>query len=155
MFAPLSSVRFSMIAWTSVFSVGNRVLDAQHQNLVEIINQIYAGLSTSEEATLRHARLHALIDAAKGHFESENRILGEILSDAAKTRTAVKTLSKAAIGAHVQSHSKALIQLQSIIQMIEGAGRSEALKYCEELIAWFIDHSVKHDADLKTVFQAM
>lgn len=145
----------SMIEWRDAFSVGNKLLDVQHQQLVEIINQISTGLSASEEATVRQARFRVLLDATEKHFETENRVLAEILAGARRTSSAARILSKTAIETHIQAHSKALTQLRLIVEKIERTCGSEVLGHTEELVAWFVDHSVKHDADLKAVFQAM
>jgi hemerythrin len=123
--------------------------------LVDLINDIDSAVSSAGNQRNLAGLLQSLRAAAVEHIRSENAVLWEISSgtyqpprDQPRTPHFLKAMAEAAFDAHIAEHDVLLGQLDAII-----GGPVDALR--EALKAWFVDHAIKPDAHLKTIFQAM
>jgi hemerythrin-like metal-binding protein len=142
------------LKWIDAFSVGHAVLDAEHRDLIDRINQLCAALDAKEDMTPKHPDLRALTHAVKEHFDHEGAVLNEVVSGTSASVSA-RTLGETAINEHVSAHESAFVDLHAIIGNIERSALDRLPDYCEDLVRWFVDHSIKYDSHLKAVFQAM
>lgn len=145
------------LEWSDAFSVFHPLLDAEHREMVEAIRRIAETSDASDSAGLR-ALLCALKEKTVSHFEHEDAILREIQAFTASARGTQKFLaamSEALIEDHLGGHADAAKILD---EMIRDTLRE---KFCgvdalvDRITHWFVDHAVKHDAHLKTLFQTM
>ncbi len=144
------------LTWSESFAVGHPMLDAQHRRIFESINTICASV-TSKPQHLK-ARVGALRRIAEEHFDCENFILLGIGAEAMSNRHAaagLTAMSQAIIAEHVEEHKQSLELLDSIIEdsFLRIGLAAEAIG--EALPHWFVNHAVKGDAHVRTLFQAM
>lgn len=137
------------LEWKDAFSVGHAELDTEHRGLVARINEICSGEPVENIAQ----RIHSLTLFVKDHFDHENAALRKIIAGGPEIPVRAKAASADAIMEHIHDHGIALAQLKAIGQAVVDAGIDELPRHCQALQIWFIDHAIKHDALLKSVFQ--
>lgn len=133
------------LVWTEGYAVGHKGLDAEHRQLVEAINEIcfaeYAECSSDKLLSL----LNALILLAVEHFKQENIVMHEFSNS---------TDHFEAINEHCAHHAEALVALESITFAV-GPGAGSARQHLgQKLIDWFTEHAIKHDKELRVLFQS-
>ena len=138
------------LEWRDAFSVGHSDLDTEHQSLIARINDI----CSVQPVENIEDRLQALTLFVKDHFDHENAVLRKIIDGGPEIPASAKAVSADAILDHIYGHEIALARLRAIEQAIVESGGDERPRHCEALQRWFIDHAIKHDAHLKSVFQA-
>ena len=143
------------LPWSANYAIGHAELDAQHRALVDLINDVDSAVSPVGNLGNLADLLRSLRAVAVEHIRSENAVLWEIssgtyqpLRDQPRTPHFLKAMAEAAFDTHIAEHDVLLAQLDAII-----GGPVDALR--EALKAWFVDHAIKHDSHLKTIFQAM
>ncbi|NJK98690.1 MAG: hemerythrin family protein [Bacteroidales bacterium] len=65
----------AFILWRSAFSVENRLIDSQHQKLVDIINRLYDGISQRSTELKMQEIFNELISYTRYHFEAEESLM--------------------------------------------------------------------------------
>ncbi|HLA83675.1 MAG TPA: bacteriohemerythrin [Thermoguttaceae bacterium] len=65
------------IVWKPFYSVGYTSLDDQHQQILEIINDLYAAMERGDDRQVVPRLLDRLFEYTKTHFAFEERILRE------------------------------------------------------------------------------
>lgn len=65
----------SFILWRSSLSVGNELIDGQHQKLIEIINQLYDGIMKKNSQLKMEEIFRELVAYTKYHFNAEEEIM--------------------------------------------------------------------------------
>ncbi len=144
-----------MLPWMDSFCVGHNELDAEHQQLVEMINDIETAVRGRQDPQQVAELLTALRLAAVRHIERENVLLWQIgagtyepIKGRAPTPHFLRAMAGAALDKHIAEHDSFLDRLDQVISgSLESVG--EALK------TWFLDHAIKQDSHLKAIFQAM
>jgi hemerythrin-like metal-binding protein len=139
------------LEWKDAFSVGHTVLDMEHRGLLASINEICTGKPVEN---IEH-RVQSLMLLVKNHFDHEDATLREIIERGPEIPAGARAVSREAIWEHIRGHEIALARLTAIGQAIVNTGVDDLPRHCENLKRWFINHAVKHDAHLKSVFQAL
>lgn len=117
--------------WTPDLSVGDRVLDAQHEELFRALNRVGTALRKGEAPATVDRLLGFLVDYLQAHFLEEEKLMAEVhCSDAARHRAA---------------HERLLLQLQGYL-LPGGVRVSEQVLVF--LRAWMVDHFQKEDRRL-------
>jgi hemerythrin len=154
----------SPLAWRETFGVGHSGLDAEHKLIIETIGELWAAVEDEVTPHLVAERLTALMEIVEKHFRHENAVLREIIATGnapsskrrRRSQSPLKAMSANALNDHINDHQASLHRLTSIIGNEGGAkAGASAFERRGELVAWFLDHAVKHDAHLKAIFQAM
>jgi len=143
------------LQWREIYAIGHPRLDTDHRLLIDAINAVCAACKQECEPSELQKLLDVLQEITKEHFENENVVLREIISKTGQPSAVVKAISKAVLRDHIDEHERLLAHLQSIICASSLDTSSARTRLCEELRAWFIDHAIKSDADLKSAFQIM
>jgi hemerythrin len=65
----------SMFAWKNDYSIGHREIDAQHQRLFELANDLHSAMTLGKGKAAMSATLGNLIEYTKIHFASEERLM--------------------------------------------------------------------------------
>jgi hemerythrin len=143
------------LPWSENFTVGHAVLDGQHQSLVGAINEICDAVQSKRNPRRLGKLLTVLRATTAEHIREENAVLWEIKSgtyEALPGKPDASRLSEAmavpTFDEHIAEHERLLAHFDAIT-----GGRVDTL--CEALMAWFLDHAIKHDSRLRTIFQAM
>ncbi len=62
-----------LIKWSNLYSVGYQEIDGQHQNLVGIINELYAAFTEAKADAVIKDILEKMIDYTGYHFGTEEK----------------------------------------------------------------------------------
>lgn len=66
-----------LIDWQPAYSVGEPLLDQDHQNLVELINTLHEAWEAGEDLTVLHGIFGELLMYTDYHFQREESLLAE------------------------------------------------------------------------------
>jgi hemerythrin len=65
----------SMFAWKNEYSIGHSTIDAQHQRLFALANDLHSAMTLSKGKAAMSETLGNLIEYTKIHFASEERLM--------------------------------------------------------------------------------
>jgi len=143
------------LSWTEHFAVGHDAIDRQHRQFLEAINEIDQAIRAGSDAEQLAPLVQALRLAAEEHFRQENAVLWQIKtgtfrrrSSKALPRRAVGLMADAEFDKHTAEHAFSLAALDDI-------ARAPLSAILDLLKSWFVDHAIRHDSHLKSIFQAM
>ena len=122
------------LKWRDQFSVGVDSVDYEHQNLMDMINAIYAELEDQRdiaEIEKTISDVHAEISA---HFALEERLM--------------RNAGYAEYAAHKDDHEELLDQIRSMMDAIENDPEPALDVLSEKLSDWFSGHFATFDARL-------
>ncbi|MBC7950400.1 MAG: hemerythrin family protein [Rhodospirillaceae bacterium] len=128
------------IEWTPEFSVGQKVLDADHRKLIDILNQIYDAWQ-EHSSTLELGRLFdELMDYTDNHFtREESKLSAHDYDDLTR---------------HHAAHER-LRELVMAFRSRHLAGQ-QADKLTEEMAkflkSWLLDHILEEDMKYRKLF---
>ncbi|HOV98532.1 MAG TPA: bacteriohemerythrin [Bacteroidota bacterium] len=120
-----------LVQWSSNLSVGVPSLDAEHKQLLELINKMHEAMQRGEGKTVVANILDQLIRYTQTHFKHEEEIM-------AKTRypqAAVHSL-------HHNQLTKKVLELQ---KELANGSVSVTLEVMNFLKSWLQDHIIKMD----------
>ena len=128
------------LQWRKEFSIGVDSVDFEHQELMDIINMIYAELDNRRDAKqIRQTmgEVHAEISA---HFALEERIMRHARYEEFDT--------------HKNDHENLLDQIRTMMDAIENDTEHALDVLSEALGDWFSSHFVTFDARLHSRLSA-
>ncbi len=122
----------SILPWSSLMSVRNPLLDNQHKYLLQVINDVYAGVVFGRAVNIFAEEFPGLLEYAKVHFKTE-----ELLMDAA----GYEGLSE-----HVKQHEILLAKLEETGKKVAEDVTSVDFEYiCSFLGNWLTNHMMRED----------
>jgi hemerythrin len=152
----------SSFGWSDLFAVGHERLDREHRHLVELIARFCAAIHAREDLARLADHLGAIKQATRAHLRSENAVLRELKGKARDSNSGrpgaprhLGAITDAAIEDHIAEHRLMIKGLTAIAERVDGMTHAEGPALCADIKAWFLDHAVKHDAHLTTIFQAL
>lgn len=118
------------IIWSKEYELGIRVIDAQHQRIVEYINQLNDFEVHTERAKVSEV-LQSLVDYTFSHLAFEEAILEEVdYEDLIAHRIAHRTFSK-----QVETLQNRFLQGEEVVNELTGFLRQ-----------WLLEHILTEDA---------
>ena len=124
----------TVLEWKPEFSVGNAAVDHEHRELIELINNIQAGVSAGADREQLVGGLGEIYAQIAAHFALEEKMM--------------RDADYVGYGVHKDDHESLLDQLTEIIDAVELEGRYEEQALSSVLNAWFSEHFRTHDARL-------
>lgn len=122
------------------FEVGHAGIDADHRQLVAIINDISDAIDDDRMTECR-GLLESFLDVAAQHFRTEEGLLSEI--------------GFPRIGEHSAYHAELLMRATAIKEMCAGLTETTKLRQCfEDLARFMVDDIVRGDLDFKSFLEA-
>jgi hemerythrin-like metal-binding protein len=116
------------------FKTGHAEIDAEHLRLAEIIDAVNAEIESGGGPEICKDLLQSFIEAAKGHFTNEERILSEIGFPRLKQ--------------HCFYHNQLLTQALEVKAHCEEILESDHFRKCfEEMAKFFVDDVIRGDMD--------
>jgi hemerythrin len=115
------------LVWREAYALGVELLDAQHREMVHLINRVLDPAAGESAGT----RLDALIAHLRRHFETEEVFL--------------RAIDYPLADEHGREHA---MQLAELVDMRRGIGRSGGVIGAEdrtEIRQWFFNHVVAED----------
>lgn len=123
-----------LIEWKDEFSVGIPGVDHEHQELVAIINELYAHLSDNGEKDQVMDFLGEIYAKISAHFALEEKEMRERSYDH--------------YDEHKDDHERLLDELRDMMDDFEDSERFSEEQLSEALNRWFVDHFKTQDSRL-------
>lgn len=128
----------NLIDWQDEFSVGVPSIDYEHQQLIELINQLntMAGWGDSYDNVID--ALGEIYVQISSHFALEEKIMRDSHYDG--------------YAEHKADHENLLDELRDIMDKVDDDGAYDESRLGSELRRWFSEHFRTHDARLHQKF---
>ena len=65
------------IAWKDFYTVNDPSLDAEHKQIIENINELYAAMNSVADSAVKKHVLERLVQYTRTHFDHEEKIMQE------------------------------------------------------------------------------
>ena len=124
----------SVLQWRNEFSVGNKIIDHDHQELIGRIRERQLKLEGCEDPGKIVQVLGEIYADIADHFALEERLMEQ--------------LRYAASADHKEDHETLLDELREIMVEVEDDGVLDESELTDDLDRWFSDHFRTHDARL-------
>ena len=124
----------SLLAWKPEYSVGIASMDAEHREMIELINDVYARLGSSTDTDALEECLEEIFNTISMHFALEERIMSEARYDEYED--------------HKEDHEDLLDEIRDLMdEFIADTERGTELLE-QRLSGWFGKHFASFDARL-------
>ncbi len=130
----------ALIEWQKHFELGIRDVDAEHRELIELINQVHRHLEAGELGDPVSAVLGDIHAQIAAHFALEERIMSQ-----RRYRH---------YDEHKADHEALLDEIRDIMDRYEDDGSYDSPAFGAQLSRWFTEHFRTHDARLHTELAA-
>ena len=124
----------TLIVWRDEFSVGVASVDAEHREMIELINKLDDTMQYDADCTTVIRGLGEIYAKISAHFALEEKIM--------------RDAAYAEYSSHKQDHERLLDALLVIIDGVDDDGVYDRWKLSSGLDLWFTDHFRTHDARL-------
>jgi diguanylate cyclase (GGDEF)-like protein/hemerythrin-like metal-binding protein len=123
------TVSLPLITWTAAHDVGVRMIDKQHRQLAEHINDLAASLRRGDDPAAISQKLETALSYTRHHFESEERLMDKFgFKDAAAHAQLLDDLQSFSAGWDIRSLSLTARFLQEwLLHHVETADRALAI----------------------------
>ncbi len=134
------------ILWRPTMAIGDATIDADHEHLIDMINEVESTLLASGGKATLGTCMDQLAVYAKEHFDREESLM---------RRTGYPDLA-----AHHEAHTALRTQFGALRSKIVAASREalpapEVEKLVELLRHWLLDHVFREDLQLKPFLKAL
>lgn len=123
-----------LLHWEDRYSVGVAAVDHEHQELIELINRLYAEAIAQRSKDAVVGFFGDLFKAISSHFALEERFMRERGYDH--------------LTQHKNDHERLLDEIRDIMEDYEASSRFDDRLLADALDAWFSRHFETHDARL-------
>lgn len=122
----------AFVDWTEYYSVRNNLLDNQHQQLFDIINDLHQAIRTKQGEDRLAEVVRSLIDYTRSHFADEEKMMEE---------KGFPDYSQ-----HKSAHQRLLQQVTDIEHKLHDGSESMAPDVlCFLLSEWLVKHIIDMD----------
>ena len=66
------------IAWKDFYRVNNPLLDSEHKQIIENINELYVAMNSPMDSVAKKHVLERLVEYTQTHFDHEEKIMQEV-----------------------------------------------------------------------------
>ncbi|MBN2064281.1 MAG: hemerythrin family protein [Sedimentisphaerales bacterium] len=125
----------SIVPWSSVMSVGNKLIDSQHRFLLGVINEVYAGVIFGRSVEIFRNEYPKLLEYAHVHFTTEEAFM--------------KAAGYDGLAEHRQKHEDLKSKLEQMgNRLSEFDEEPQAyLQICTFLNNWLTNHMMAEDQE--------
>ena len=124
----------ALIEWKAHYSVGVEAVDHEHQEMIDLINEVHEKLIAEGETPDVTAFLGEIFRAISAHFALEERFMREHRYDQ--------------LNEHKAAHEELLDDIRDIMDGYEADPEGARAQLSSRLDSWFTDHFKTHDARL-------
>ncbi|WP_395007370.1 bacteriohemerythrin [Undibacterium sp.] len=125
--------------WNSALSVGNTLIDCDHQNLIDIVNELYTAADLKQDCDILGDILQRLFDYTSEHFDREEEMM--------------KLTGYPGFESHKMQHKK-LLERVVRLQVSLAEKREYVAKETAELLKfWLTSHIYMADKELAMAIQ--
>jgi len=133
----LSPVSLPLIIWTAAHVLGIQLMDQEHRQLAEVVNNFAASLRCGDDRAAISNRLAAVFSRTQHHFENEERLMA--------------THGFAGAAAHQEMHAHLLDDLRSFSVACDTRSLSLTTRFLQE---WLLRHIDGADRELAVALKA-
>ena len=120
-----------ILEWNDGYSVGVKIIDDEHKQLLAMINKAYDSIKDMEEEKVLGELVKEMCDYAQSHFATEERLMKEHGYPAAE--------------GHKKMHDEFTLRSETLDKFISSGDHVEPLKVFKFLADWLRDHILKTD----------
>jgi hemerythrin len=120
-----------LINWADVMSVKNAQMDADHKQLVNLINELYSAMWLDQAATVIQKCLDSLKQYVQYHFQAEEEMMAKA--------------SFPGLKAHQEVHRKFIEAVADMEKRWQDGDLDVSEQMMDMLQGWLVDHIMKVD----------
>lgn len=124
----------SLLKWKPEYSVGVAAVDAEHREMIDMINDVYARLGEAADAETIEACLEEIFSSISLHFALEERVMQD--NDYAEYEE------------HKEDHEELLDEIRDLMDAFIDDREEGARRLQKRLSDWFGRHFASFDARL-------
>jgi hemerythrin len=129
-----------LIKWKDDFSVNIRIIDAQHKQIVEMINRLHSAMSTGKATEIMDEIFRELITYTNYHFEKEEELM--------------KSYNYPGLSAHKLEHEKLSNQVKQYRDDFKSGRSVVSVDVLIFLKNWLLTHIQKTDKQYSAYLNA-
>ena len=122
----MSTLIAPFVIWNNSWLIGVREIDAQHKNLVLIVNQLHEAMTRGQGKDVLGAILASLITNSKAHFTTEERLMQQS--------------GYPDLAAHKNEHERMMAKVLDFQRKFESGGVGIGFEVIQCLSSWLEDH---------------
>ncbi|NDV24035.1 bacteriohemerythrin [Desulfovibrio sp. JC022] len=123
-----------ILEWSEDLSVGVRVIDTEHMQLINMINKAYDSVKNMEEEKVLKELVKDMYDYALSHFSTEDRLM--------------EKHGYPALEGHGKMHHDFTMKAEALNLLVTSGNPVEPVKVFKYLADWLTDHILKTDKEL-------
>jgi hemerythrin len=120
-----------LVAWNTSYSVGIPRIDAQHQGLIGLVNQLYAAMQDGKAQAALSPILDELLRYAEIHFASEESLMAE--------------RRYSGLAMHRQQHRSFTEQARDLREKFRAGRLAVSIETLQFLKNWLTNHILNSD----------
>lgn len=124
----------SLLQWKPEYSVGDESMDAEHQEMIDLINETYEKLGSEPDADQIEECLGDIFSTVSMHFALEESLM--------------RKSNYAEYQAHKDNHEELLDQIRDLMDDFDADPAAGAVQLEKRLSDWFAGHFATFDARL-------
>ncbi len=130
----------TVVDWDDSFSVGNAEIDADHQRIIALLNELHDACAAAAPQAIVLRLFATLDDAIGAHFRREEEILAEN--------------GYAEVEAQRVEHRLLRDSFATLRQHLPASDRPAAAERVRDfLLGWFMSHVLDEDMQFRSVFR--
>jgi hemerythrin len=119
------------IVWSDQYSVGVEKIDAQHKQIIDMINLLQDALAKKDASAEIKQVLLSLAEYAKTHFSYEEKLMTHI--------------DYPGLAAHVREHARLTQEVQDMLKRLKRGDSVSARRLLSMLRSWWTTHIERDD----------
>jgi len=118
----------NLVTWSTTYSVGIKLIDDQHKELLNLVNDMYNHVNDDEEAERAYFQgvIRQAVDYVKLHFSTEEKIM--------------KGTNFQGYAEHKKAHDSFIVSVVSAIKEFEEGKRVPLISFTHFLKDWILTH---------------
>jgi len=121
----------ALLDWSERYSVGSRMIDAQHRRLFDLINDMHEAMKVGQAKVVTARVLDQLVAYTRTHFDAEER--------------AMAAVAYPDLAAHVAEHRKLTETVARLNDDVKAGTVGITLEIMEFLQYWLTNHIMRID----------
>jgi len=128
----------AFIDWKQEFSVGNAEIDAQHQKLVAMINDLHTAMTQGKASKMVEEIVIKMVDYSKVHFAAEEKMM--------------QNYKYSGLADHIKEHQAFIAKAHEYEDKIKKGSFSVSISIATFLKDWLTNHILKVDKAYSVLF---
>src|SRR5690348_16714561 len=120
----MATATINLITWSDRYSVGVEKIDAEHQKLIALVNELYAAILAGNPADTTSKVLNGLVSYTLSHFASEELMM--------------KRCNYPGYPQHKAEHEKLVTQVKQLQQDLKAGKAAISQEVMSFLQTWLI-----------------